>query len=184
MIIVVSLLVGNASAVGITDVFKSECRAMKGTVWATDSSYDRDTEVFNAGDMVYIAGNNFKNGNTALTGQVKWTITIDDHKTIIASGTADLDAETNPYPFSAKSSYIVPKAIWKVDPAYANKELRLNVWHTSWENTCSKPEGRFKTSKDSFDTDTEIPEFPTLALPIAATIGILYIVNRKKQKKN
>ncbi len=181
-------IVLNAAVIGSAKHYTQSCTGVTGTAKAASfdgKNYNRDTQVFNIGQKVYITGFNFADSSVPLTGIVYWTVTDQSaegpEKSIISSGDADLTTvKPSGYEsFPNEQSYIVPEEILTITSDLAGKDLRLNTWHEDWPTECTH-KNDFKTVKDTFSA---IPEFPTVALPIAAIIGLLFFFQHRKNKE-
>lgn len=180
LLIIMSTIISPVTAMRPT---QENCNGgITGAVWATLGNYDRNTEIFYIGEDVYITGANIAKQNVGpLTGSVDWQVILPDEfgKPVIASGTASL-TDVNPYAIlypNANPAFITPIKILTIDQNLVGKKLRLDVSESGIIGGCN-----FEFSaKDSFGA--AIPEFPTVALPVAAVIGLVFFFQHRKKKE-
>ncbi|MCX9082197.1 MAG: PEF-CTERM sorting domain-containing protein [Candidatus Methanoperedens sp.] len=158
-----------------------------GKIQATTADYSRETDIFYLGEEVYLTGaniaKNFPGGIIyPLVGQLNWNVYLPDENTgvSIASGTAELTS-INPLPSSVyknqKPAYIIPVNMLEIKESYVGQHLKLIVTSSGEIGGCSY---EFRAVDTLYG---EIPEFPTVALPIAAVIGLVFFFQHKKRKE-
>jgi hypothetical protein len=132
-----------------------------GAVWTVDSNGNK-IDYFNVGTEVYIEGSNL-----AHDAPYTWTITDQDssgsQKPPVAEGTGKTDSTGAIARFN--SGWSVPLN------DYPNHDYRLNV--NIYKDT---NQDDFYTKRDTIET--QIPEFPTIALPVASAIGLIFMFSR------
>lgn len=151
----------------IFSIFIPISTADRGNVWAQhqDLSYG---DIFYVGELVYIEGQNL--GDTV---PFTWEITNQDDpandfsKPVLASGSGTtLSGGAIGH---LDTGYIIPSGV------PINHKLRVTI-HPTGEVS----EADF-IKKDSFES---IPEFPTIALPIAAILGLMFILQSRRKKED
>ncbi|WP_406659686.1 PKD domain-containing protein [Methanolobus sp. ZRKC3] len=78
-----------------------------------------------------------------------------------------------PYTYEEAGTYTVKLIAWDDDEQSDSKEMKVVVYDCSVSEEDEGP-------KCEIPIDQEIPEFPTIALPMLAIIGLAFFFNRKK----
>jgi len=149
--------------------------ANTGAVWAVNSTgYKGD--YFDLGTGIYIDGQNLA-ANTLFS----WSITDqnsplpDDQKPIMAKN------DTLPLLYTDSNGNINRLDTgWSIpadDHAGHDYKLRVVIYEPQGNGNKEKP---FYTKIDTF---YPIPEFPTVALPIAAVLGLVFFFQHRKKKE-
>jgi hypothetical protein len=137
--------------------------ANTGAVWAVDSNGNKN-DYFNA--QIYIEGSDL-----APDAPYTWTITDQDsplpdsQKPTVAEGTGQTDSTGAIVRFN--SGWSIPLN------DYPNHDYRLNV--NIYKDAT---QDNFYTKRDTLQA---IPEFPTVALPVASAIGLIFIFSSRRK---
>ncbi len=163
MVMIAVFFTATAAVVGIAPAVYA---VNTGAVWSVDSNGNK-IDYFNVGAEVYIEGSNL-----AHNAPYTWTISDQDsllpdsQKPIVAKGTGQTANTGAIVRFDSK---------WSIPlNDYPNHDYRLNVNIYRDIN-----QDDFYTKRDTIET--QVPEFPTIALPVASAIGLLFIFSRKKK---
>lgn len=81
----------------------------------------------------------------------------------------------------SKATKVVVTFIDNEDIPENNKGFEVAA-HVAWSTSTGTGEGTADGSAFFAGGTTEIPEFPTMALPVAAILGLMFIFGRKKQE--
>lgn len=148
--------------------------AASGAVFAVNSTgYRSDFKL--AGTAIYIDGQQLPNGAT-FTWVIRDMDVLGPGGEIKASGSSGNTTTVNLG--DSQDAHIFPyfPTGWTIPNGdYNGHKYRLDVTFGATQMSASF------TKKDSFET--EIPEFPTVALPIAAVIGLVFFFQHKKKKE-
>ncbi len=154
------------TAMAIVGIVPAADAVNTGAVWSVDSNGNK-IDYFNVGAEVYIEGSNL-----AHNAPYTWTISDQDsllpdsQKPIVAKGTGQTDNTGAIVRFDSK---------WSIPlNDYPNHDYRLNV--NIYQNT---NQDDFYTKRDTIEV--QVPEFPTIALPVVSAIGLLFIFSRRKK---
>lgn len=91
-------------------------------------------------------------------------------------GRANGNGNKNNIPMNG-STYVVGSVTFSMQP-----DSELIVAHVNWPKECSPDETCFRTLSPS--QTTAIPEFPTIVLPVAGALGIMFLMVRARKKAN
>ena len=131
-----------------------------GAVWAVDADGDKDS-TFNFGELVHIRGSGLKPDCV-----FNWKITIPaEYKLVVKEGWGTTNNDGEIVLFS--SEFYIPLE----GPP---KDYRLEIYIDSEIKVDA-----MSIKRDSFES---IPEFPTIALPVAMILGLMFIFASRKEE--
>jgi hypothetical protein len=155
------------------------------TKTATPLTYDAQYDVIS---YSYLVENT---GNVKLSGPVA----VDDNKSIdescpLVNTIGNLDNYLDPGEnITCTASYSITETDLNIG-SVTNKATATATEYSSNTNSCTSGhllvtsnEDTATVNKDQEQTGGQIPEFPTVALPIAAVIGMVFLFQRRKNKE-